>query len=263
VVRRTGIFRRVGAGRKKQRYIGRESPDVLDKIRKASESRRAVNADEQRRREPVSMLAAGGMSRESAAVTAVLRILDDAGVFRSGGVLVGTQAFSCYANMLGVRFEAQSLRTADIDVGHDPAILPAWSDEREANVLDSRTSRMSFKVRGRDLPADFLAPGLARDYLLDDSLPAAVVGGSGILVNVPQPARFALHKLWVAGQRPASEQGKVRKDLRQAEQLIEVLKEDRPEDLVVAAKALKPRPSMLRTIRAAARRLDLLHPFPA
>src|SRR5690242_14102436 len=96
-------------GRKRQRYIGRESPEVLKTIRKASENRRALRSDEQRRRELVAMLAAGGMVREPATVAAVLRILDQAGVFRSGGVLVGTQAFSCYANMLGVRFDGQSL----------------------------------------------------------------------------------------------------------------------------------------------------------
>lgn len=286
-------FQTVEGGRKRQRYVGRESPEVLEKIQRASESRQAASADELRRRELVAMLAAGGMHRESAAISAVLKMLDNAGVFRSGGVLVGTQAFSCYANMLGVRFEAQSVRTADIDVGHDPAVLLAWSGDTTSNVLDelrrvepffavpgfdSREPSTSFKVRGRDLRVDFLAPAsrsqtrpvllpqlniaaqplAGLDYLLDDPIAAAVVGGNGILVNVPQPARFALHKLWVSRQRPASEQAKARKDLRQAEQLIEVLKDDRPHDLRVAIAALKHRPSMLRAIRPAARKLELL-----
>jgi hypothetical protein len=293
-------FQTTEGGRKRQRYIGRESPEVLEKMRNASETRSAAVADEQRRRELVAMLDAGGMLREPATVTAVLRILDQAGVFRSGGVLVGTQAFGCYANMLGVRFESQSLRTADIDVGHDPMVLLAWSGEEATSVLDelrrvdpaffavpgidSREPSTSFKVRGRDLRVDFLTPAGSRsatkpvllprlnvaaqplaglDYLLDSPIPAAVVGGSGVLVNVPRPARFALHKLWVAQQRPASEQAKVRKDLRQAEQLIEVLREDRPDDLRAAANALKQRPSMLRAIRASAKKLALLDLLPA
>jgi len=291
-------FQTVVGGRKRQRYIGRESPEVLARMRAASDARTAVAADDQRRAELVAMLAAGGMVREPAAVTSVLRILDSAGVFRSGGVLIGTHAFTCYANLLGVRFEAQSLRTADIDIGHDPAILLAWKDESSAGVfeelrrvepaffavpgIDSREPGTSFKVRGRDLRVDFLTPASSRsqtrpvllphlnvaaqplaglDYLLEDTIPAAIVGGSGVLVNLPQPARFALHKLWIAQQRPASEQAKVRKDLRQAEQMIEVLSDDRPDDLRVAIVALQRRPSMLRAVRAASRKMNLLVRF--
>jgi hypothetical protein len=40
--------------------------------------------------------------------------------------------------------------------------------------------------------------------------------------------------------------------------LIEVLDEDRPADLQVAMTALKQRPSMLRAVRRAAKKLDLL-----
>jgi hypothetical protein len=285
-------FQTAEGGRKRQQYLGRESAEILETIERASESRAATRADEQRRRELVAMLAAGGMHRESAAVSSVLKMLDNAGVFRSGGVLVGTQAFTCYANMLGVRFEAQSLRTADIDIGHDPAILLAWTADTSPNVLDelrrvepffavpgfdAREPSTSFKVRGRDLRVDFLAPASSRvqtkpvrlphlniaaqplaglDYLLDGSIAAAVVGGGGVLVHVPQPGRFALHKLWVSQQRPASEQAKVRKDLRQADQLIELLSQDRPQDLESAVAALRHRPSMLRSIRTAARRIE-------
>jgi hypothetical protein len=203
-------------------------------MRNASEARRAAAADEQRRRELVGMLDAGGMVREPATVTAVLRILDQAGVFRSGGVLVGTQAFGCYANMLGVRFESQRVAR------HDRAIVIAWSGSAKA-----RKDLRSFAVRGRDVRVDFVTI----DYLLEDPLPAAVVGGSGVFVNVPSPARFAFHKLGTARRR---------KDLRQAQQLLEVLHEDRPDDLRSAANALKHRPSMLRAVRASSKTLGLL-----
>jgi len=255
-------FQTVAGGHKRQRYIGRESPEVLDRMKKASETRTAVAADEQRRAELVAMLAAGGMVREPAAVASVLRILDSSGVFRSGGVLIGTHAFTCYANLLGVRFEAQSLRTADIDIGHDPRrVEPAFS---VATGIDLREPSTSFRVRGRELRVDFrnaAARPAGLDYLLADTVPAAIVGGSGVLVNVPQPARFALHKLWIAQQRPASEQAKARKDLRQAEQLIEVLTDDRSDDLRVAIVALQRRPSMMRSIRAALRKMNLLASF--
>jgi hypothetical protein len=283
-------LQQVEAGRKRQTYLGRETPELLERIRAAQERRDDRGADERHRRDLVSMLAAGGAARESAAVIQVLRILANAGVFRRGGVLVGTQAFSCHANLLGVRFDAQSLRTADVDVAHR-AVSTTEEDDRTDMLaalrgadarfvavpsFDPRDPSSSFRVRGRDLRVDFLVPatrGRSRpvyvpdlgaaadpiaglDYLLDDTIDAVVVGGSGVLVNVPAPARFALHKLWVARQRPPSEQTKSRKDVRQAEQLLDVLAEDRPDDLQRAWEALSARGSMRRTIRTALARLD-------
>src|SRR5207253_10931745 len=78
-------------------------------------------------------------------------------------------------------------------------------------------------------------------YLLEESQPAAVVDGGGILVSVPHPARFALHKLLVARSRPPSLQTKSDKDVRQAAQLIDVLARDRAGDLVLAWEALARR----------------------
>lgn len=276
--------------RKRQVYVGRDSPELRERIRAANENRGNVMLDERRRRELVSMLAAAGMFRESAAVTTVLQILGDGGVFRAGGVLVGTQAFSCTANLLGVRFEQQSLRTADVDVAHDDSIPLGLSagDPDAVDVLarlraaephffavpglDVREPSTSFKVRGRDLRVDFLTPARARqsmapvllphlgvaaqplaglDHLLEEPIDAVVVAGTGVHVQVPSPGRFALHKLWVASQRPASEQAKAQKDLRQAEQLLDVLSVDRPDDIASAYASLARRPSMMKTVRRA------------
>ena len=79
---------------------------------------------------------------------------------------------------------------------------------------------------------------------------AVVVGGSGILVNVPLPARFALHKLWVAKSRSVAEQTKARKDRAQAAQILEVLKSDRPQDIDEAVIAMKVRRKMWRRVDA-------------
>ena len=65
-----------------------------------------------------------------------------------------------------------------------------------------------------------------------------VVAGRGVLVTVPAPARFALHKLWLAGRRRPGEQAKAGKDRRQARGVIEVLREDRPRDLPRAWEAV-------------------------
>jgi hypothetical protein len=284
-----------GGATKRQIYLGRETPELLERIHNATTHRSSIALDESHRRDLVSMLAAGGMFRDSAATATVLRVLAEASVFRAGGVLVGTQAFTCIANMLGVAFEKESLRTADIDIAHDITI-PVGFDERptESDLLlrlrsaekaffavpglDPRDPSTSFKVRGRDLSVDFLTPdrshgkktqpillphlGIAAqplyglDFLIDDAVDAAVVGGSGIRVNVPSPARFAFHKLWVASERPSSEATKSRKDLRQAAQVFEVLLDDRPNDIIAAYKVLARRPRILRRVRSKLKTLD-------
>ncbi|MDP9360839.1 MAG: GSU2403 family nucleotidyltransferase fold protein [Acidobacteriota bacterium] len=280
---------------KRQIYLGRESPELLDRIRISAKQQSSAAPDENRRRELVAMLATGGMFRDSAASATVLRVLAEASVFRAGGVLVGTQAFSCLANMLGVSFEKESLRTADIDVAYDTAVPVGLDEQPDAAGLllrlratepaffaipglDPRDASTSFKVRGRDLRVDFLTPdkshgktrkpvflphlGIAAqplyglDYLIDEAVDGAVIGGSGIRVNVPSPGRFAFHKLWVAGARPPSEAVKSRKDLRQATQMIEVLIDDRPNDIAAAYEALARRPRMFRSVRARLRSLD-------
>lgn len=278
---------------KRQIYLGAESPELLARIEAATSERELAVPDEQRRREIVTMLASGGMFRESASIGVVLRVLADASVFRAGGVLVGTQAFTAIGNMLGVTFEKSSLRTADIDVAHDTSI-PLGVQESEVDMLerlraydpgffavpgiDSREPSTSFKVRGRDLRVDFLTPARGRhpdpkpvylphlrvaaqpmnglDYVMEETVDAAVLAGSGIRVHVPAPARFAFHKLWVAVERPASEAAKSNKDLRQAEQVLDVLLDDRPGDVVSAWAALTRRRSLSRGARASMPRLS-------
>jgi len=123
--------------------------------------------------------------------------------------------------------------------------------------LSPKEPSTSFKVRGRALRVDLLTPATGRprgpvrihrfgaaaepmphlDVILEDFQSAAVIDGGGILVNVPHPARFALHKLMVSRSRPAAMQTKSGKDVDQAAQLIRVLARDRPGDLEVAWEA--------------------------
>jgi hypothetical protein len=69
------------------------------------------------------------------------------------------------------------------------------------------------------------------DYLLENVQPAVIAAKAGLLVNVPAPARFALHKLVTAVRRIAAFQSKSIKDVAQADQLLRVLIRDRPGDL--------------------------------
>lgn len=285
-------LQRSEGGRRRQYYLGRDTPALRRWMERVAEQRRDQAPDAARRAEIVAMLAAaGGAFRERAAVARVLRLLAEAGVFRLGGVLVGTQAFTAYGNLLGVRFEAASVRTEDIDIAQergiavalDPDAVPADVEAvlRQADArffavpaLDPRRPSTSFSLRGRDLRVDLLTPQRGQDtapvtlphlraaaqplpflgFLLGDTQPAVVLEGSGVLVNVPEPARFLLHKLWLAGERPSAFQAKARKDLRQAAQLLEVLHADRPADLLRAWDRLEPK--RRRAVLAAARRLE-------
>lgn len=93
------------------------------------------------------------------------------------------------------------------------------------------------------------------DYLIEHPTQAVLVASSGILVNVPDPARFAFHKLWLAGGRSVAEQTKAAKDVRQAGDVLEVLLEDRPGDVLLAWKSLSRHPARRGAVRAAVGRL--------
>jgi hypothetical protein len=276
-------LQRMEGDRKRQHYLGKDSPALLSWMEEVKQVRARSAADEAQRAKLCGMLAAGGAAMESAAVVKVLLLMAQSGVFRMGGVLVGTQAFIAYGNMLGVRFEKQAVRTQDVDIAQDRAIGIALSREASPiNVqqsltgsglgffavpaLDPKQPSTSFKIRGRELRVDFLTPLLGRDtaepiflpalgvsahplrfldYLIENPVQAVILGGSGILVNVPQPSRFAFHTL----------QTKTVKDRRQAGDLLEVLLDDRPVDLVAAWESLLANRTVAKSVLAAIRRL--------
>lgn len=74
------------------------------------------------------------------------------------------------------------------------------------------------------------------DFLIHREVNAVARYGLGVPINVPAPERYAVHKLIVSRLRiqTAESQAKARKDIRQAEALIEVLAEDRPYELSAA-----------------------------
>jgi hypothetical protein len=70
--------------------------------------------------------------------------------------------------------------------------------------------------------------------LLAEAIPAAVPYRYGVLVNVPQPARYAVHKLIIATRRAQTAAAKARKDIEQAMALVRALAEDQPDELARA-----------------------------
>lgn len=276
----------------RQIYLGPDSPELHRWMDEVTRTQEISRPDRAARVRLGKMLASGGASTEPAAVLKVLKMLAESRVFHLGGVLIGTLAFRAYANVLGVRFRKAALQTQDADVAHDRAIgvalardtspveLETIMERSGLNLhpvppLDRKQPSTSFKVRGQDLRVDFLTPMVGRDsskasflpafglsakplrfldYLIKDPMQAAVLGSDVVLVNVPSPARFALHKLWISGKRPVAFQAKTKKDRIQAEQLIEVLSEDRPDDLRDAWGAL-PR-TAARSVRSTLKSFD-------
>ncbi len=223
-----------------------------------------------------AQLRAGGANTADQASARVVRALAESGLFDAGAVLVGTHAFAALGNVLGVRWQSGALATQDVDLaGGREADIDVAVPDVEADVpsvleglqmgflpvspLDPKQPSTSFKVRGQALRVDLLCPkrgtaeapvfirrfGAAAQpldhlgYLLDKPERALVIDGGAALVNVPAPARFALHKLLVATLRPAAFQTKAEKDVAQAAEVLEVLVDARPGNLPPAWDALR------------------------
>jgi hypothetical protein len=263
-------------GTKRQAYLGRRD-EALDAVARRHATQREDGATEEASIERLAaLLRTGGTLTTDVASSRVLRALADAGVFRLGGVLVGTHAFTVIGNMLGVRWSGAALRTQDIDVAATmhmdvavpdlPADVPRILEALEMGFLpvpglDPKTPATSFKVRGHGLRVDLLTPErrgrrgpvsihrLAAaaqplkylDYLLEDGVRGAVINGGATSVVVPSPARFGLHKLIVADQRPAAFHARREKDLMQAAQVLALLTDERPGDVRIAWAAASSR----------------------
>jgi hypothetical protein len=67
-----------------------------------------------------------------------------------------------------------------------------------------------------------LEPLKFMEFSLEGTTQGAVFSGSGAcVVNLPDPARYAVHKLIVFGERPIAQRAKSNKDLVQAAALVE------------------------------------------
>jgi hypothetical protein len=260
-------------GSTRQIYIGLRTRELEAVVARYRGEREALRSDRERVAELCAMLRAGATVTDAGAAR-IIGALANTGVFKLGGVLVGTHAFVVLGNVLGVRWTGLHARTDDVDIATERSLQIAVPDVRASvpEALDSlgmgflpvpsfspKEPSTSFSVRGRALRLDLLTPAKSRkpgpiriarfdaaaaplsflELLLEDAIPAAVVDGGGILVRVPHPARFTIHKLIVAHRRSAAFQTKREKDLAQAAQLVEVLEELRPGELRAAWKAAR------------------------
>jgi hypothetical protein len=207
----------------------------------------------------------------------VLDSVSHAGLFRRGVVLVGTGAYQCYPPLLGAVLSSATITTQDADLatadlalhgdiegdsmlailqradrsftaipGLDPRAAPARFRNGESFVIDLLTP---LRRRSDRNPTPLTALKAAAvplqhlDWLIDEPVTAVALHGAGVMVSLPQPARFAVHKLILAQKRGSHEAVKSRKDLAQAAELVAVLRNLAPFELGDALASARSRGS--------------------
>lgn len=249
----------------RSRYLG----EGTDELRARLAQTAALKAAGEERRETMARLArilrAEGFIATDRDTGSLLLVFARAGVFRLGGTLVGTSAYALYQGELGVRFDAEELaQTGDVDFASFERLSVALGDRVEEEPGDILRSLKFDPVPGLGggqvwkwrqnrgtAMVEFLTPAFGDEtvkplpalgvsaqalnylnFLIAEPIAAVALYRSGVLVQIPRPERFAIHKLIVADRRKAGpDQAKARKDRGQAAFLIKVLAEDRPDDL--------------------------------
>jgi hypothetical protein len=127
--------------------------------------------------------------------------------------------------------------------GLNPKALPSRFRTRSGFLVD-----MLVPIRKRSdtdpMPIPVLraaaTPVQQLDWLIENPASAAALHGSGILIRLPDPARYAVHKLILAQKRPSGS-AKRRKDLLQAKALMQALRDSDPYALNDAMKDARSR----------------------
>jgi hypothetical protein len=221
---------------------------------------------------------ASGGARHIGGHFKIVDALARAGLFRAGAVLVGSHAFVSIGAALGVSFDAASAASADVDLCRDALVSVACDESLSLDLpgtlkaidpsfflvpeLALKAPSTSMRSRKQGVAVDFLTtarsikdsrprtiapfslaaqPLRYMDSLIRDDVQRGLfIGASTVLVNIPHPGRFALHKLAVAQRRIGGAHAiKAKKDLRQPAALIELLAAEQPGALEHALEAAK------------------------
>jgi hypothetical protein len=249
-----------------QAYIGEDTEELRQRLTQV-ETLKASEADRRSHRARlIRILRAEGFLGIDASMASLLAALAGSGVFRLGGTVVGTVAFRLYEGELGWRMQFDdTAQTNDVDIASFERLSLALEDTVSEPLnkvlgdfafdpvptLDHDKTWRWRQTRSETL-VEFLTPSFSEDeglrplaalgvhaqslhylnYLLAEPIKAAIPYRSGVLVQIPRPERFAIHKLIISDRRrDGADSLKARKDRRQAAFLINALAEDRPEDL--------------------------------
>ena len=250
-----------GEGGQTRRYVGpAEDPVIAERV----EAFKSEKSDYKARRKFVSTLTReAGLIATDRFTGLVIQSLAKAGLFRLRGVLIGTVAFQCYQAYLGIRLPLAAILTGDADLAQDFAIsaevadslppildllkevdptfrpVPHVSGSPRSHAFRNRNGyRIEFMTTNRgaeeysEFPATMPALGGASaeplrfmDFLIRDPVRSVLLHEAGVSVVIPDPCRYAVHKLIIASRRQSDAGGAAKrdKDLRQAGILFEAL----------------------------------------
>ena len=241
-------------GRRLETYLGtKDDPEVVREISGLADQIAATNAIISQ----VRLLARAGFVTVDRKAFYTLASLHNHGLFRAGALVIGSHAYGALLNALGVK--AVGYTTEDVDIArHEQLALPGvppFIEMLRATGIDFfEVPALDLLVpsRGEDYPTIAVpelkahATGLPYlAYLLGASQELPILSSHGaVLVRVPLPERYAVHKLMVSQLR-AKTSSKPEKDLRQAAILIDALAERFPGAVGDALKAVPKSASKL------------------
>ncbi|WP_305906308.1 GSU2403 family nucleotidyltransferase fold protein (plasmid) [Methylomarinum sp. Ch1-1] len=205
-------------------------------------------------------MSAGGIPNEPSHFK-IIQSLAEQGLFQKNVLLIGSHAFLSICNALSIDSKGSYLRTTDIDFARPEGIeigipndrsfqidIPTVVKEFDKNFfliprLDNKEPSTSMQNNTLKIKIDFLTTeskdgraffypdlGIAAEplaymgYLLGgDNFKGLVVGKYAIPVVLPDPARFAIHKLIVSEARSTVFRSKSIKDIQQSGVLLDFL----------------------------------------
>jgi hypothetical protein len=240
-------------GVRRETYIGPQTRDLLERAR---QQQQALAAERARRALVQALVRARAVPPVPVGVGRVLAALAHGGLFHAEATLLGATALRAYGPMLGTMLTGAMLADADpgliavalaadppplLDLLHtmEPSFVPVLPphDPPEAYVSDKRRLTVAFPTPS---PARKLV-----QYLVQGAQQAAILYAGGILVRVPDPARYA----WARLLAPSTD-GHL-----QATMLFAALAQQRPQDIVAAWHDL-PRAGKPDTALAALQTID-------
>lgn len=246
----------------RQIYVGPDNAQVRALVASARES-----APHQQLRPLAKAALALGCSPTQRKHLSVILRLNEFGFFRAGGVLIGTHAFLSYANQLGLSWNHPD-QTADVDFAHAgrnlsialPATVRALPHSALTTMKEGFLPLVQYRgeagasyrhPKEPEFQIDFLTPRVAdnddpihienldvalqplrfMEFSLEDVQQATLFDPAGrcVVVSLPAPERYAVHKLLIIGERAGTFKAKVSKDLAQAAALLEYFAEADPD----------------------------------
>ncbi|MCP5086337.1 MAG: hypothetical protein GY952_05990 [Rhodobacteraceae bacterium] len=252
-----------------KRYIGKDKPELRKKLAQITTTITNKKDRQKEQARLIRILRAEGYLSTDAQTGQLLSAFANAGMFRLGGTLIGTHAFSHYGAELGIKIPFDHLTaTEDYDFASFHKLALTLEDAANPKTADTLadfsfepvpslegSAIWKWKQSTKGTLVEFLTPSFNEDegirplptigvharalhflnYLIADPVPAAVLYRYGALTQIPRPERYAIHKLIVADRRrEGPDAARSRKDRAQSEFLINVLAEDRPGDLLHA-----------------------------